>query len=257
MNSIRFIVNSDDLGLSAEVNEAVAIAMQKGWVSRASLMTNMPGFDEAMEIIRKHNLYGRIGLHINVSEGIPLTYDIRKIGRFCDEEGKFINYKYKVKNFIKPFTGEEKRALRKEIIAQFESCESNGLTIRHVDSHHHQHIEWQFYNVLLDILREKKVVNSMRIARYSDSTVKNIYRYFINKSIDKNGYKTEDKLLSTEEIHKNIISSGEIVEIMCHPRLIDGIVMEENRIALEELINSLLRTYKGDCVMLQSRNIVV
>lgn len=250
MNSIKLIINSDDFGLSSQVNEAIAMAFNSEWISRASLIVNMPGFEEALKIIRKQNLYNRIGLHLNVSEGIPLTYDIRKLNRFCNKDGKFINYKYKVKDFLKPFTNEEKIALRKEIIAQFETCESKGLTIRHVDSHHHQHIEWQFYNVLLDVLKGKKVVNSLRLAGYSHSTTKNIYRYFINNSIKRKGYKTEERLLNIEETNNKTISNLKLVEVMCHPAMVEGIIMDDNKIEFSSLIKNILQMNRGNCVII-------
>lgn len=250
MNFVKLVVNADDFGLSTEVNEAVAMSFNKGLISRASLMVNMTGFEEAIKIIQSQKLYSRIGLHLNFSEGIPLTSDIRKLNRFCDEGGKFKNYKYQVNDLIKTFTKEEKEALRKEIIAQFAKCESMGLNVHHIDSHHHQHIEWQINNVLLEVLREKKLVNSIRLAGYSRSKIKNMYRYFLNKKIEKGGYKTEDMLLNIEELNNKNISRGKTIEIMCHPILIDEIIMEDSKFELSSLIMNILQMYRGNCVIL-------
>ena len=48
----RPIINADDLGLSAEVNQAIVISFRNAWINSASLMANTPGFDEACASVR-------------------------------------------------------------------------------------------------------------------------------------------------------------------------------------------------------------
>jgi hypothetical protein len=36
-------------------------------------MANMPGFDEASELAHRHRLVSKIGLHLNLTSGYPLS----------------------------------------------------------------------------------------------------------------------------------------------------------------------------------------
>ena len=78
---LAIVVNADDLGLSSEVNRAIAQALAGGWISSASLLTNFPAFAEAVEIARTPEWRGRVGIHLNLSEGPPLTDGIRRCPR--------------------------------------------------------------------------------------------------------------------------------------------------------------------------------
>ena len=73
--------------MSAEVNQAIVEAFDKGVISSATLMTNMPGFEEACELAHRHRLLGKIGVHLNLSSGYPLSAPIRRCSRLCDDNG--------------------------------------------------------------------------------------------------------------------------------------------------------------------------
>ena len=86
---IKLIVNADDFGYSAQVNEAIVKAFADGLVSSTTLMPNMPGFDDAVALIRQ----GRIpadstGVHLNLFEGEPLTEQMKACRVFCGEDGR-------------------------------------------------------------------------------------------------------------------------------------------------------------------------
>ena len=46
----RAIITADDFGVSSVVNRAIEDCLRKGLCSHASLMANMPGFEEACEL---------------------------------------------------------------------------------------------------------------------------------------------------------------------------------------------------------------
>src|SRR5258708_34967740 len=87
--SRKIIVNADDFGMSAETNRAIVEAFENNVISSATLMTNTPGFDEACELAHRHRLLGKIGLHLNLTSGYPLSSPIRQCPRFCDNVGMF------------------------------------------------------------------------------------------------------------------------------------------------------------------------
>jgi predicted glycoside hydrolase/deacetylase ChbG (UPF0249 family) len=78
----KTIVNADDFGMSAEVNRAIVEAFENNVISSTTLMANMPGFDEACELARRHRLVIKIGLHLNLTSGFPII-----ISQFEDAPG--------------------------------------------------------------------------------------------------------------------------------------------------------------------------
>ena len=64
------IVNGDDFGMSAPVNEGVLRAMADGVVRSTSLMTPWPGAGQAMDILREHPEIG-FGVHLSVICDMP------------------------------------------------------------------------------------------------------------------------------------------------------------------------------------------
>lgn len=133
----RLIVSADDFGLSEEVNEAIEIAHRDGLLSTASLMVAGPASVDAMR--RAKRLPGlRVGLHLVVIEGdtalpgatIPAiaTPD----DRFGTSQlGLGIDY------FFRPSA---RRALAREIEAQFRAFVASGLRLDHANAHKHMHL---------------------------------------------------------------------------------------------------------------------
>ena len=63
--SRRLIVNADDYGRSASINQAVIRAHREGILTTASLMVNEPAFEEAVALAREHPTLG-VGLHLTL-----------------------------------------------------------------------------------------------------------------------------------------------------------------------------------------------
>lgn len=59
------MIVADDLGISREANCAILQALQMGFVTHASLMTNMPDFGEAASMAFQRGVTDRIGVHLN------------------------------------------------------------------------------------------------------------------------------------------------------------------------------------------------
>jgi hopanoid biosynthesis associated protein HpnK len=132
----RLIVNADDFGLTEGVNRAIIECHTGGIVSSATLMANMPAFEDAVRRAKAHPMLG-VGLHFNITQGPPLA-DPARIPGLLDANGNF------------PGTGTElaKRLLRgrfredeviRELRAQIERALDAGLGLTHVDTHKHAH----------------------------------------------------------------------------------------------------------------------
>ena len=70
------IIHADDFGINESVSRCIAECIDRGWVSETSLMVNMPYADDAVELARQRGFDERVGLHLNLSEGRPLTREI-------------------------------------------------------------------------------------------------------------------------------------------------------------------------------------
>src|SRR5580692_7283502 len=133
--AIEIIINADDFGYSAPVNEAIVKSFRQLLINSTSLMANMPGFEDAINQLRTNPfLSNRVGLHLNLTEGDPLSEEIKKCPRFCDATGGFA---YKRRHPLFFLTATEQKAVYEEMKAQIEKMVSAGIYPTHLDSHHH------------------------------------------------------------------------------------------------------------------------
>lgn len=155
------IINADDFGRSANINRAILEGFRLGLCSSATIMPNMPGFEEACQMARDHGLLDHIGVHLTLVEGHPLTDRIKKLSKFCDGEGRL---RVSTSKSLLLLERSEKEALAAEIRAQIDRCHEFGLPVTHLDSHHHLHNLWGVLEVVLPVARAEGVPY-LRIAR--------------------------------------------------------------------------------------------
>src|SRR5436853_6081101 len=105
------IINADDFGASQELNQAISISFREGWINSASIMPTMFGFEDACGIVERNHLCGQIGIHLNLSEGPPLTSAIARLPRFCDRNGIFHRRSGRLKQASVHLSAVEHRAL--------------------------------------------------------------------------------------------------------------------------------------------------
>jgi predicted glycoside hydrolase/deacetylase ChbG (UPF0249 family) len=136
----RLIVNADDFGYSESVNRAIVCGFESSLVNSTSLMANMPGFDHAIGLIRKHPFLQRhAGLHLNLTEGYALSRALSACPTFCGSGGLFI---YHRERLLFRLSRRERAAVYEEMEMQLERVVAAGIRPTHLDSHHHAHTEW-------------------------------------------------------------------------------------------------------------------
>lgn len=64
------IINADDYGKNEEINQAISEAFEKKYITRTTLMVNMPYTDKAVELAKQKGFSDRIGIHLNLG-GMP------------------------------------------------------------------------------------------------------------------------------------------------------------------------------------------
>lgn len=217
----KTIVNADDFGYDMTINKAILGSFRGSLISRTSLLVNMPGFEYAVQMTRTYPyLSGKVGLHLNLTEGYPLSTAIRSCPRFCDGSGQFIYKRQKPLFFLSP---KERKAVYQEMKAQIEKAIRAGIRPSHLDSHHHVHTEWAILKLLIRLSKEYDVSN-IRMARNMGRQRRHLfmaYKSFFNNYLkhypgiivtDYFGDVDDFSLLMKERQPKN-----KSIEIMVHP----------------------------------------
>lgn len=128
------IINADDFGMNESCSQAIAEAFKRGLVTNTTMMANGGYFGEAVKLAKERGFFDKIGIHLNITEGKPLTEDIKKLPDFVTD-GNF-NKQYDRARDLSPF---ECEAIYKELKAQVEKIENAGIIITRADSHHYVH----------------------------------------------------------------------------------------------------------------------
>ena len=209
----KIIVNADDFGMSLEANRAIAEAFEKNVISSTTLMTNMPGFDAACELAHRHQLLGKIGVHLNLTSGYPLSEPIRLCSRFCDDNGMFRSRQTRFR-----LSKEEMLAVETEIEAQVKACLDRGLYPTHLDSHHHVHTEWAIGASVIVVAR-RYGIKAIRLSRNCGPGIDlahKFYKWAYNTRLRRYGLAKTRFFGSVADVQKIPAAASGDVEVMVH-----------------------------------------
>lgn len=87
----KLIVRADDFGMTESTSLGVLKAYHDGIVTSTSVMVNMPGSEQAPQLLKNCPSLC-IGLHVNLVIGKPIS-DCGKIPSLVDQKGEFISSK--------------------------------------------------------------------------------------------------------------------------------------------------------------------
>jgi UPF0249 protein VP2633 len=237
---MKIITNADDFGLSEDVNKAIDIAIQNNKIDRATLMINMPYTSQAVNMAKAGNYLSKVGLHVNLIEGTPLTEKIRKTN-ICNDNGEFSG------NFFKKLSNrlwinkDERSAIADEIEAQIRRFIDLGFNTTHLDSHQHTHTNLSILEIILKLAESyefKTVRISRNIPKNEITGIKRIYKLYINKRIARYNKSSGGQFFGSrsdfkkENIMGKNVRKNALVEVMIHPivykgRIIDNFTREE------------------------------
>lgn len=128
------IINADDYGMNEHCTRAIAQCFGDGLVTDTTIMANGEYFDEAVKLAKEQGFFDRIGIHLNLTEGAPLTEGIKSCDAFV-ENGRYFHRG----NRIRLLSEIEQESVYLELCAQIEKVQSAGIHITHADSHHYIH----------------------------------------------------------------------------------------------------------------------
>ncbi len=128
---MKIILNADDFGLTHEANLGIAKAFDEGFCSQASVVTNTNYFDEAVSLAEKNDFKHKVGLHINLFDGTPLTSGVKKLKQYARSD--LFDYHPDFLHRVTPIYAD---VIAEELEAQIQKYLSGGFSLMNIDSHH-------------------------------------------------------------------------------------------------------------------------
>ncbi len=157
----RLILNADDFGQSASINEAVARGHRDGVLTSASLLVNGAAFDDAVHLARQNPRLG-VGLHLTLVCGTA-TLSAKEIPGLVNRQGAFSNNA--VASGLRFFARRELwPQLRSEIMAQFQKFKATSLPLDHVNGHLNMHLHPVVLKLILESA-ERFGLRALRLTR--------------------------------------------------------------------------------------------
>jgi chitin disaccharide deacetylase len=132
----RLVVTADDLGVSPEVNAAIARAHREGVLTAASLMVTGAAVAEAIALARATPTLA-VGLHLVLADGRP-ALSARALPHLAGPDGRLD--RDPARAGLRWAASGARRELARELEAQFALFAATGLPLSHVDGHHHLHV---------------------------------------------------------------------------------------------------------------------
>ncbi len=203
---MKVIFNADDFGLTQGVNEGIVRSHLEGVVHSTTLLVGSPEEQHAVALAKKLPTL-KVGIHLRFTMGAPLTLS----ANLCDDNGEF--YKYS------PFWSQRgfcSQAIYEECIAQVEAFLKTGLTLSHIDSHHHAHTHPEFLPVVTEVAAKYRVP-------LRGQKVPGVNYYFTDQFYDQG----VDLIGIVDHLLK-LGKNYEVVEVMCHPAILDNALCQNS-----------------------------
>lgn len=238
------IVNADDFGLTKGVNKGVVECYKNGILRSTSIMCNMPYAHEALEIKELCPDLG-FGIHITLDAGKPLSSP-EKVNTLVDERGYF------KRGFPHSLDDADVDQIRIEIEEQIKKAFSLGVTITHMDSHHHVQSHPKVIDVFIEMAYKYNLpvrstpLDREMIIKAGLKTVDNFIYNFYDEGVKK------ENLLSI----LGSLKEG-ITEIMSHPAYVDDELMNISSYNTKREIERTILTDKDVLQFILDNNILL
>ncbi|KAM9810804.1 carbohydrate deacetylase [Neosynchiropus ocellatus] len=151
---LKLVVTGDDFGYCPRRNQGIVDCFLAGGVSSVSLLVNACAAQEAADLAKRHSI--PIGLHANLSEGVPVSPSLQRASTLVTPQG-FFHGKTGFRQQL------EKRQLSMkqvevELRAQVQRFrELTGHLPQHMDGHQHVHVLPEVRDVFAQVLSDLKI----------------------------------------------------------------------------------------------------
>jgi len=225
---VKVIINADDFGSDRTTSDAIMESLRRGLITQTTAMVNRPDADRAIAEAKAEGFGGAIGLHLNLTDGDPLTDRIKSCPLFCGADGRFNDGAATNAHFLLPYKHDDTMALAAEIEAQAVKYLDFGLSLKHVDSHSHVHFRVPIARIAFPILSRLGFKTVRRPYTQGAGTGLHAYAKKVRNALfvlsaRKNAMRIADEFVA---FVPDDCSMGEkVVEIMVHPRYYKGAVV--------------------------------
>jgi predicted glycoside hydrolase/deacetylase ChbG (UPF0249 family) len=209
----QLIINADDFGLTAGISRGVCYAIQSGRVSSTSALVCDPAALALLECYA-HTLAGRVGLHLQLTDGFPCAGSVR-VPSLVTGTGGFPRFPEELGRL-------NQDEIRIEWRAQLELFLKSGLIPSHIDTHHHVHSIPEVFEIYCEIAQRCRAP-----ARTLSAAMTELMR---SHGIPCADY-CEIKWLGAEATLENLLEltseafqrcgGHSVIELMCHPGYAD------------------------------------
>ncbi|MFT5228766.1 MAG: putative glycoside hydrolase/deacetylase ChbG (UPF0249 family) [Glaciecola sp.] len=206
------IISADDFGLTEGVTKGISQSIINGLVTRTSAMMCTNG----LAWIKKYSngLNGKIGLHLQLTDGTPLLPQ-EEVLSLVNVEGNFPEKSKQLGNL-------NLEEISKEWEAQMAALLNLGITPSHIDTHHNVHRFPKIFKVYCAIAEKYKLparALSPNMAKKLDSMGLLGSNFCLEEWCGENV--TSTSLVNhTLSAFRSIGNEG-VVELMCHPGYVD------------------------------------
>ncbi len=147
------VVSADDFGISEKVNRGIIHAFNEGIVTSTAVMANMPGFKDAMKLIQANEALD-IGLHVTLTCGKPVS-PTGWVRTLINESGGFFPLgEFAMRCLTRGISYDE---VYLEMESQLKKALAHGVTITHIDCHHHLQAFLVVHSAMCDLAVKYKV----------------------------------------------------------------------------------------------------
>lgn len=219
----RVIINADDCGISKAVDAEIEKFIQLGKISSTTVMANMDDLEGAKRLYELYKDNISFGVHVNLTDGHPLTYSqsLLDYGFFKEDKGKIVLNGYPFINKRIP------RILHqdvvKECVAQINCVRDTGIDISHIDSHHLMLTSSSMTTITPNVLMQANIKKMRRARNYMDKKSRSFFirqLWFAYMKLRVKDLKSTDWFEMFASYY-NIVSNGFCldgsIELMTHP----------------------------------------
>ncbi|XP_071011961.1 carbohydrate deacetylase [Oncorhynchus clarkii lewisi] len=148
---VKLVVTGDDFGYCPKRNQGIVDCFQAGGISNVSLLVNASSAKEATELAKRHHI--PIGLHANLSEGLPVSQGLKRGSTLLNKDGFFhgkMGFRKALQSGLVNMT-EVELELRAQVRLFGELM---GYLPCHMDGHQHIHVLPEVCEVFAQVLSD-------------------------------------------------------------------------------------------------------
>lgn len=151
---MRLVVTGDDFGYCPRRNQGVVDCFLTGGITNVSLLVNGAAATQAAELAKRHNI--PIGLHANLSEGVPVCPSLQQDSTLVNHSGYF-HGKMGFRHCLERGQLSIKQ-VKMELRAQVKLfTELTGHLPHHMDGHQHVHVLPEVRLVFAQVLSDFRI----------------------------------------------------------------------------------------------------